>query len=378
MNYVCIIFIPFLLVGMTQCLNKILQFFRNLRRWHIGRWNSEAEWQKAINFCGEKWILHPPLVPSSDDECSLGSKKNDTLQSWQNAGLALGLLEYSGGKKSDALKKWESGIVQPDGTWKNSLNRVDWAMTGYAFLRVCDHPEKYRSAADQILNVIKKNLCKDGMISYSLGPESSVRFVDTLGMVCPFLALYGRIYKELEISEMAYHQIECFHQSGLYKGTQLPCHAYDSKENLPLGVYGWGRGTAWYIIALLDVWKELPCGKQKETLQCWMKEAADEYAEFQTEDGGFQTILQGGGQYDSSVTAAMALFYKRCGGIFQDERYNQISKKCISRLMKATMRDGAIDQCQGDTHGIGIFSQRFDIMPFAQGLALRAAGSSFE
>ena len=39
--------------------------------------------------------------------------------------------------------------------------------------------------------------------------------------------------------------------------------------------------------------------------------------------------------------------------------------------MKATMRDGAIDCCQGDTHGIGSFSQTFDIMPFAQGMALR-------
>ncbi|MPN08619.1 hypothetical protein SDC9_155904 [bioreactor metagenome] len=37
-----------------------------------------------------------------------------------------------------------------------------------------------------------------------------------------------------------------------------------------------------------------------------------------------------------------------------------------------TRRDGALDYCQGDTVDFGIFSQRLDVMPFAQGMALRA------
>ena len=40
--------------------------------------------------------------------------------------------------------------------------------------------------------------------------------------------------------------------------------------------------------------------------------------------------------------------------------------------MECTRMTGAIDWCQGDTKGIGVFSQMYDTMPFAQGMALRA------
>ena len=38
--------------------------------------------------------------------------------------------------------------------------------------------------------------------------------------------------------------------------------------------------------------------------------------------------------------------------------------------MKATRRNGAVDNCQGDTYGIGYYSQIFSVMPFVQGLVL--------
>ena len=41
--------------------------------------------------------------------------------------------------------------------------------------------------------------------------------------------------------------------------------------------------------------------------------------------------------------------------------------------MKATKITGVVDECQGDTIDIGIFSERFAPMPFAQGMTLRLA-----
>ena len=154
-------------------------------------------------------------------------------------------------------------------------------------------------------------------------------------------------------------------------GTNLPCHAIHADTKMPLGVYGWGRGTAWYCLALLDSWKELQTRSQREKIEKWLRNAAEEYYSYQSEDGGFQTILQGGGQYDSSVTAAMCYFYKACYCIFDEPKYLEVSERGLNRLRRVTMMDGAIDLCQGDTHGIGCFSQVFDIMPFAQGLVLR-------
>ena len=113
-------------------------------------------------------------------------------------------------------------------------------------------------------------------------------------------------------------------------------------------------------------------GCEKEEIKKSIFEAAEEYKKYQKEDGGFYTILQGEGQYDSSVTAGMAYYYRCCAKIFNNIGYQDVADKCKKRLIKVTLKNGAIDQCQGDTHGIGIFSQVFDIMPFVQGLCLRA------
>ena len=43
------------------------------------------------------------------------------------------------------------------------------------------------------------------------------------------------------------------------------------------------------------------------------------------------------------------------------------------KIKSATRITGKVDWCQGDTKGIGVHSQTFDIMPFAQGFTLRAA-----
>ena len=52
--------------------------------------------------------------------------------------------------------------------------------------------------------------------------------------------------------------------------------------------------------------------------------------------------------------------------------YEKAAEQCLDKLRKVTRITGAIDWCQGDTKGIGVFAQTYDIMPFAQGMALRA------
>ncbi|MGN0171105.1 MAG: glycoside hydrolase family 88 protein [Lachnospiraceae bacterium] len=372
----CLVQLPFLVVVVYDILYESLH---NLRRYHIGRWTNRTEWKKAVKSCAQKWLLNPPVISAVDESQYRLVKKlkgqgaNTTIQSWQKAGLALGILSSCDtAQDRELLSQWERQLINQDGCWKMPLKKVDWAMLGYALLKQSKYPNERKRAADQVLYVLMDNLCEDGMISYSQGKASTIRFVDTLGMVCPFLAMYGRLYHEPEIVALAVKQIELFRETGLYEKTNLPCHAYDAESKLPLGVYGWGRGIAWYTIALVDTWRELPDGNDKQKLQAWIKDAAEAYIPYQKPDGAYYTILQGSGQYDSSATAAMAYFYHVCAEIFNAEKYGEISRKCLDRLMLATMRDGAIDQCQGDTHGIGIFSQNFDVMPFVQGLVLRS------
>lgn len=368
---VCIFFI---LVGTDFVFNTILK----IKRFHIGRWNCQDEWENAILKKSHQWIKHTPTVRQTDNcryillDMFAGKYRNDTIQSWQLAGLILGVDSIGGKKEIDVICRWKKNMLNPDGTWRMHILKVDFAMLGYAILKTEKNPKSVRTAMNCIIKMLENNICMDGMISYSQGKNSRIRFVDTLGMICPFLALYGKVYNEKKYIVLSVNQIRKFREIGMFQFTQLPCHAVNVESQLPLGVYGWGRGTVWYTIALIDTYFELPESREKNEMKLWIEAAAREYWRYQHEDGSFYTILQGGGQYDSSATAGMAYFYRQCARIFEKEEYNEIADRCITKLMKITMKDGAIDQCQGDTHGIGVFSQVFDVMPFVQGLTLRS------
>ena len=226
---------------------------------------------------------------------------------------------------------------------------------------------------DYSIGIIEKNICEDGMIAYTSDKNVDERYVDTLGFVCPFLQLYSNIYAEEKFSKISLEQINQYNKYGLLHDTYLPNHAYNPKNKLPLGVYGWGRGVAWYVIGLIDTYIEIKDSDEKLILKQNIKNVADSYINYQREDGGFGSILQNERTYDSSATAVLAYFYSRCYEIFENPKYLEVSNKCLQKIKSVTRITGKVDWCQGDTKDIGVHSQTFDIMPFAQGFTLRAA-----
>ncbi len=364
------------LISMVFLSDFLVVQFNNLKRYHIGRWNNKEDWENSVNKCAIKWISNPPeiLVGDQREHVLLHLiKKNQasmTVQSWQHAELLLGVCAYN-----HTSEKFVNEIINKyltnDGNWKNAINKIDYALLSYSLLKNVSSPQKIKPAMDEMYKFIAHNTCEDQMVSYSQGKKTTIRYVDTLGMVCGFLQLYGHIYNNDDAVKLGYHQIVSFHKEGLYKGTVLANHAYDSRNGLPLGVIGWGRGTGWYLISLADSHEVMHDSHYKKIIEDYMYEAAEYLSRFQHADGGFMTILQGGGQYDSSITAIMAYFYAYCFKLSGEKKYSEISRHALEKLKELTMKSGAIDGCQGDTHGLGIFSQNFDVMPFAQGLTLR-------
>ena len=54
--------------------------------------------------------------------------------------------------------------------------------------------------------------------------------------------------------------------------------------------------------------------------------------------------------------------------------YNSLrtaAMRCSEKIASNTRRSGEVDFAQGDTMGVGNYSRRFDILPAAQGFALR-------
>lgn len=338
-------------------------------RFHIGRMDEKA-WRAAVEKTAKKWVRHTPVVKKNDNsryvliDMIKGEYRDSSIQAFQTASLLLGVIEATG-------KDYTEQFIR-NGNWIKLSEQPDSAMLAYALLKSSDNKQSLESAMDEVYFVLGKASDENGLIAYTGNADDTARYVDVLGMVCPFLAKYGITYNHPEAVNQSFKQLEFYHENGLYSGTALPNHAINVKTKLPLGVYGWGRGTAWYIIGLMDTYKEFPSGEKKETLKRWIKEAAERLGSFQYNDGGFGYILQKDNSFDSSVTSAMAWFYSECSLLFEEKSYETIAKKALERLRKATRITGAIDWSQGDTKGIGVFSQTFDIMPFTQGFTLRA------
>ncbi len=369
-------------VALALCLvNYGIDYFFYLKnkycRFHIGRWQQD-EWEKAVEKRAVKWLKKTPTVKITDNSRYMlldflnGKYRSKTIQSWQKAALILGLLESHSETEKKAAETAAEALIDSSGNWKESPVAVDCGMLSYAILKAASDPLKIEPAMDDSIAIIKKNINAEGMISYTAGKDNPDMYVDTIGLVCPFLALYAKVFEISEWEDIAFYQIKMFHQYGLYENTALPNHAFHIKSKLPLGVYGWGRGTAWYVIGLVDTYKNIKKKEYKDLLEEWILDAAEKYLIYQREDGGFGTILQRTQTYDSSATAALAWFYMNCYKISSKEEYKQIAEKCMKKLRSCTRITGAIDWCQGDTKDIGVFAQTYDLMPFAQGMALRA------
>ena len=346
-------------------------------RFHIGRWDMQ-EWPAVIERTARCWVRRTPTVKITDNSRYMlldffqGKYRSGTIQSWQKAALILGLLESNNESSHYAAKKAAQALLDENGMWRKKPTAVDCGMLSFAVLKAAEDPQAVRPAMDYSITMIQQNVNDYGMISYTGGRDNPEMYVDTLGLTCPFLALYARIYHDAQFEKMAVEQLRMYHKYGLLQDTELPNHAFHIKSKLPLGVYGWGRGTAWYMIGLMDTYHQLQTPEYQMEVLRWISDAAKSYASYQHSDGGFGAILQCECSYDSSVTAAMAWFYAECATLLNENVYSDTSYRCLLMLMKKTRITGAIDDCQGDTKGIGVFSQTYDIMPFAQGMALRA------
>ena len=346
-------------------------------RFHIGRWEKGA-WKIAVEDRALRWLRKTPVVKITDNsryillDLITGKYRSHTIQSWQKAALILGLLESEKNISLSRAKHTASSLLDENGKWKTKLSRVDCGMLSYAILKASDDPVSVKAAMDESIAVIRRSINDAGMISYTGQIDNPDMYVDTIGLCCPFLVRYANEYGQPEFETIAFRQIESYHRYGMLNVTELPNHAFSLKYKLPLGVFGWGRGIGWYVIGLMDSYEEMENEEYRFALKDWIRDAAEEYKRFQRPDGGFGSIVQSTHTYDSSATAVLAWFYAKCSKLFDCEEYATVSEKCLKKLLSCTRINGAIDWCQGDTKGIGIFSQTYDVMPFAQGMAVRA------
>ena len=301
------------------------------KRIHFGKWTNRREWQASVEKVSRRWVTHLPLIPDGDNK-----KRNHNVKSWQYAGLLLGL-DDSFSKRF--LETHPNLFLTPS---------VDKALLLYVLYR------KNQISKEILLDYAQKLIPDvEHTIPYRKNLPD-IRFVDTIGMLIPFLFACGW-------ESLALEQIEEY-DNALLKGV-FPPHAFDIKKGLPLGVYDWGRGLGWYILGITET--DGLKGNDERIVRL-----AEEMLGLRRQDGGLGCFFFSPSHMESSATALLGLLFLKAFHLTQRQDFLSAAKEAERALMRMTRRDGAVDYGQGDTIGIGLYSLRFDILPFSQGMTL--------
>ena len=312
----------------------------NIHTWqariHIGRWKDTNLWRSAIEAKAQKWLEYSPSDSwALETGATLTATK--TFRLWQIGGLLMGL-------DSIAAQRFISkhpSILHQDGP------KTERAFLAYALKQKDALPLDYEQ---KLLELFQVHLA-EGTIPYRASCPD-IRFVDTLGLACPFLYATG-------MDALADRQIKEY-DLALYDDV-FPFHAFSLRTHLPMGVCDWSRGIGWYILGLIE------SGKHEGRIL----HLAEHLLPLQKPDGSFGCFLfNPSSRSESSGTSLVGLLFVRAFQLSGNPIFLDRAFKTEQALIKVTRRDGAIDYSQGDTEGIGLYSRRFDALPFTQGIAL--------
>ena len=355
-----------------------IDFFPDFWIWQsrikIGRYTNQKEWKKKILEKSLSWLNLMPKTKIKDENKLIvldilnNKYTNKTLQSWQEASLLLGLNKAYQKNENPKIKyeilKFVNSKIDKQGNWIVEPKEVDTALLAFAISEIPFLSREIKPALDSIYQLILSKIGEDGTIMYR-NTTHNYRYVDTIGFICPFLTKYGIEFQKEEAIHLAVSQIKNFEKYGMLEN-KISCHAYEVNTKNPLGIFGWGRGLAWFIIGTLETFKILPEKHlEKKYLQNLLQLIAETLIKFQRKDGSFAwNLLDEHSRSDSSATAVFAWFFK-------EMNLKNEAQKSLQYLQSVTQRSGAIDFSQGDTKTMGVYSQKFEILPFTQGFVLK-------
>ncbi len=371
--FILLIFLFFLVVALFDAVPFVKAI---LKRRGMGSFNSSEQWLSKAEETALKWLSNGvPVVPKNYNErlrfidIVKGNYKGNAIQSWQEGSVLLSANEFSQEKAEIFIEKV---LSEKD---KFNSNRVDTAMLFFAMMKnknISD--EKIRISAEKIAQFLFKKYDETGSIPY--GGNSNILFVDTIGLVCPFLAEYAVKFNDKKSLTIAMKIIEEYYLHGFHKELKLPIHCFDKRNNAPIGIYGWGRGCAWWATGLADTYRAIEningFENEKEILLNFIDSFAGTIINYQRKNGAFDrnSLLFSG--EDSSATAMLAYFLGFAGKITGKDEYFSSAQKAMKYIYSVTRRDGTVDWSQGDTMGAGFYSTASIVVPAAQGFAIRA------
>lgn len=377
------IIILLLIVVFILCFDFLDIFLNWLGRIKIGSISSDDEWKTATVRVIDKWLNKgTPKLPLNENErfklfrMIKNTGRVESTAYWQEASVVKAASAI-GDRDEGVFRILDKYIDTISGQWKAKPERVDCAMLSYEFM-CCDYidNETIKPAMDYVAKFLENLYEEYGTVPYNTNAKD-VRFVDTIGMICPFLMKYALTYNEPRFVDIALDQIKEYRKYGFDKETKIPCHCFNVQTKAPLGIYGWGRGCAWWALGITDSLKTLMESNtyqiEKVTLLKHCIEFAATMKKYQRDDGAFTRMIFTTSLEDSSAGAMLSYCFAYIAELTDNDEFTDCSRKVLKHLKTCTRRNGVIDYAQGDTMGIGFYSNSLRVVPAAQSFAVATA-----
>ena len=298
---------------------------------------------------------------------------------WRNGLLAKGLIDYYMGHKNSDQAREIREVLQAyfDGWIKNGhkMYYLDDALSGMALIELhqITGEERYRQAADEMMRFLSFHITdKAGSLLYRPNQKNGYVFVDSIGMICPFLCKYGHTYGDAKAIGLAVTQIQNFVDFGMDGKTGLPYHGYKFEDGLKYGIIGWGRAVGRLMIGMSESLAFMDeTSPDYEYIKQIYRRLVDKVESYQLENGLYCWQLGAKeGPVDTSATAmilysiAQSLNMKVLIGIHRSRMLR--GREALLGMVKEGKLDNALAECQG----FSLYPQVYGAYPWSLGPAL--------
>lgn len=300
-------------------------------------------------------------------------KSAASAANWSNALRALALArgaEAGDLRARDLLQAYVDDRIDVAGKWLDPLHGPPQALDGYVLLilhRLAPSSRYGMALKSMAHHFVTDSARLDECLPYT--PGGTLLLVDSLGMLCPFLAGYGRDFQDRDAVALARTQLLRFVELNLDSDSRLPFHGYFAGGPYRLGAHGWGRGVGWFLIGLVDTLLELDAAEDGvESITSAIRQCASTLRTFQHPDGNWSWVVPlSSTSRDSSVAAfcGYALTRARRAGIVE---FNDVISQAYTALMNSAAPDGTIGESSGECRGLTEYSDCFGPQPWVQGM----------
>jgi rhamnogalacturonyl hydrolase YesR len=251
------------------------------------------------------------------------------------------------------------------------LRHLDYGINGYSLILIhqLTKDDKYKKMIDRMVHYLY-NHPKDeyGSLPYRIARNKDI-YIDSIGMICPFLCRYGSVYHDPNATQLAIKQITNFLKFGFDSKTGLPYHGYNRKERLKYGIIGWGRALGWLLIGLADSLPYIASNHPKYEYLCEsFIRIVETTIKFQKSSGYYSWQLTAmEGHIDTSATAMISYAIKRGVSIgILDKLYLYHAMLGLGALERSIV-NGEVTNASQECMGFGMYPQNYGKYPWAQG-----------